>query len=165
MKGASRRAAENLPKRKQLIGALERELRHANAQAVLYSRATARRLGAGDSDLDCLDMVNRCGSVSTSELAAATGLTTGAIAGVVDRLENAGYVERLRDPKDRRKVLVRLRAEALTKIAPLQVPMQQAMAPVYAGYTNKELALLIDFFRRSHRAGVEATLRLRGAGK
>ena len=70
---------------------------------MLFHHAVAERLGLGPADHKCLDLLVERGSMTSSQLAAITGLTTGAITGVVNRLEAAGYVQRQPDPDDRRK--------------------------------------------------------------
>src|SRR5260221_13705710 len=76
--------------------------RHSTA-AVLFNHAVAERLGLGPTDHKCLDLLRERGAMTGSELASITGLTTGAITGVVVRLELAGYLRREPDPHDGRK--------------------------------------------------------------
>ncbi len=76
--------------------------RHSTA-AVLFHHAIAERLGLGPTDMQCLHLLRERGAMSGGELAAITGLTSGAITGVVARLERAGYLRREPDPHDQRK--------------------------------------------------------------
>ncbi len=73
-------------------------------QSVLVSSAVAERVGLSSSDLECLDFIvmGNSGAVTPGDLATATGLTSGAITGVVDRLERGGFVRREADAADRR---------------------------------------------------------------
>src|SRR5215813_7664872 len=105
--------------RHDLVAALNRAMRDASGQGVLYSQAVAERLGINSTDLECLDSVVLRGPLTAGELADATGLTTGAITGVIDRLERAGFARRERDKDDRRRVLVRAQQAAIKRIAPL----------------------------------------------
>ena len=82
--------------------------------------------------------------MTAGALARATGLTTGAITGVVDRPERAGLAIRDRDPADRRKVVVRLAAAAEARAAPLFAPMERASRAAFARYDEAGLALLLD---------------------
>src|ERR687895_1419069 len=84
----------------EIVGRLAR--RHSTA-AVLFHHAVAERLGLGPTDHKCLDVLRERGAMTGSELAAITGLTSGAVTGVVARLERAGYLRREPDPHDRRK--------------------------------------------------------------
>ena len=76
-----------------------------NADAAL-DRLAAERLGIGDTDLHCINIVESHGGLTAGRLAAEAGLTTGAVTGVIDRLERAGYARRVPDAHDRRKVNV-----------------------------------------------------------
>jgi DNA-binding MarR family transcriptional regulator len=142
--------------RDELMGALNRAMRDASGQGVLYSQAVALRLGINSTDLECLDVIVMRGPVAAGELARATGLTTGAITGVIDRLDRAGLAKREHDPADRRKVLVRAQPAVARRVAPQFGPMEQAAMAALAPYDDKELALLLDFFERAHEAAVAA---------
>ena len=85
--------------------------REFTAAVVLFHEAVGRALGLGAADRKCLDVLDRLGPVSAGQIARETGLTTGAITGMIDRLERAGYVERRPNPDDRRGVLVALRPD------------------------------------------------------
>jgi DNA-binding MarR family transcriptional regulator len=145
------------PNRSKLSQQLDEAMRKASAQGVLFSQLVARRLGINSTDLECLDVITLRGSVTAGELAAATGLTTGAVTGVIDRLEQSGFALRERDESDRRKVLVRALPAVERRITPLFEPMQRAMSAAIAGYGENELALLIDFLIRVHEEAVTAT--------
>jgi DNA-binding MarR family transcriptional regulator len=146
--------------RDQLLQALEREIRKMSAQSVLFSQGVAARLGINSTDLECLDIIALQGPLSAGQLAAATGLTTGAITGVVDRLERAGFAQRQPDPEDRRRVLVRPAPGALERIQPLFAETQRVMTELWAGYRDEDIALVLDFMARSHAVMVEQTTRL-----
>jgi DNA-binding MarR family transcriptional regulator len=136
-------------------------MRKSSAHGVLFSQAVAARLGITSSDLECLDIIYLNARVTAGELAAATGLTTGAVTGVIDRLEQAGFARRERDPADRRKVFVCAQPTVERRIAPLYRSLQQTVAAELAGYTDKELTLLLDFFTRAARTMVAETAKLR----
>src|SRR6476619_4044898 len=74
----------------------------------LLGQVSAERIGINVTDLNCLNIVALTGPMTAGELARATGLTTASITGVLDRLEEGGFVRRERDPKDRRRVSVKL---------------------------------------------------------
>ncbi|HTT82768.1 MAG TPA: MarR family transcriptional regulator [Rhizomicrobium sp.] len=141
--------------RKELVAALVTAMRDVSGLGVLYSQAVAGRLGINSTDLECLDLVER-GPVAAGTLAEATGLTTGAITGVINRLERAGFVRREADPSDRRKVLVRALPAVAEKVEPQFRPMQRAAANALASYRTEELALLLDFLSRLREAGLTA---------
>ena len=90
-------------------------------------KLVAGRFGLNTSDLECLDLIYLRGHASAGELARATGLTSGAVTALIDRLERAGYVERTDDPTDRRRREVRILADAIEPIQAVYQPMQARM--------------------------------------
>lgn len=155
-----RTVSSDKPDRAALLAALDREMRKASAQGTLFGQAVADRLGIASSDLECLDIINLHGMATAGQLAKATGLTTGAITGVIDRLEKAGYARRERDPSDRRKVYVRALPAIRRRIQPFYELMQREMMAIWSGYSDQELALLIDFATRSHQVLADQTAKL-----
>ena len=124
-------------------------LRRSSAAGVLHGQTVARRVGVNSSDLECLDLILMSGPSTAGEIARHTGLTSGAVTGLIDRLERLGLVERTADPADRRKVLVRVREDRIGPIAQLYAPLEKAMQALLAGYSKEELKVLIDFSERS----------------
>ena len=132
-----------------LAGRLMLALRRSSAAGVLHGQTIARRVGINSSDLECLDLILMSGPSTAGEIARHTGLTSGAVTGLIDRLERLGLVERTADPADRRKVLVRVREDRIGPIAALYAPLEKAMQSLLAGYSREELKLLIDFAEQS----------------
>src|SRR2546426_5308979 len=124
---------------------LENALRRSSAQGVIFSQTVATRAGISSSDLECLDFLNLEGRVTAGRLAEVTGLTTGAITGVVDRLEKAGLVRRERDETDRRKVFIATVPENVAKIGRFYEHMQLGMQKLWQPYSDAELRLLLEF--------------------
>src|SRR5713101_3331385 len=104
----SRLADAGLPERAELTAAFAASLRRTGSLMQLMGQAAADRIGINATDLNCLNILSFSGHMTAGELARATGLTTASITGVIDRLEEAGFVSRERDPHDRRRVVVRL---------------------------------------------------------
>ena len=145
------KSALSSPKaRAALLQNLEEAMRRSSAQGVVFGQAVANVAGISNSDLECLDFLNLEGRVTAGRLAEVTGLTTGAITGVVDRLENAGFVRRERDETDRRKVFIVVVPETTAKIAQFYVPMQQAMHKLWSSYSDAELKLLLRFMTQGY---------------
>src|SRR5882757_5557374 len=157
-----RRALSRSKARAALMQELENALRRSSAQGVIFGQTVANVAGISGSDLECLDFLNLEGRVTAGRLAEVTGLTTGAITGVVDRLEKAGLVRRERDEADRRKVFIVVVPEAAAKIGQFYVPMQQAMHKVWNGYSEEELRLLLRFANDGYKGVLEATEALKG---
>jgi DNA-binding MarR family transcriptional regulator len=135
--------------RAELEAGLNAVMREMSAQGVLYSQTVASRLGIASSDLECLDLIALRGQATAGELAEASGLTTGAITGVIDRLEKAGFAKREADANDRRKVIVRAVPAALSRIMPYFMPMERAAATALDKYSDTELAFILDFLSRT----------------
>jgi DNA-binding MarR family transcriptional regulator len=148
--------------RATLLRELEEAMRRSSAQGVLFGQTVANVAGISGSDLECLDFLNLEGRVTAGRLAEVTGLTTGAITGVVDRLEKAGFVRRERDAADRRKVFIVTVPENVAKIGRFYVPMQEAMHKLWSTYSEAELQLLLRFASEGYKAVLEATERLKG---
>src|SRR5246500_5927261 len=156
-----RSALSRAKARATLLGELEEAMRRSSAQGVLYGQAVANVAGIANSDLECMDILYLEGRVTAGRLSEVTGLTTGAITGVVDRLEKAGLVRRERDESDRRKVFIVTVAENVGKIGRFYEPMQRAMHVLWDTYTDAELKLLLRFSNDSYRTMLSATEELK----
>lgn len=149
--------------RAALLQELEHAVRRSSAQGVIFGQTVANVAGISGSDLECLDFLNLEGRVTAGRLAELTGLTTGAITGVVDRLEKAGLVRRERDEADRRKVFIAIVPENVAAIGRFYVPMQQAMQKLWGTYSDAELRLLLRFADEGYKTMLEATEALKAA--
>jgi DNA-binding transcriptional ArsR family regulator len=140
-------------------------LRRAGSIMQLLGQMSAERIGINVTDLNCLNIVALTGSMTAGDLARATGLTTASITGVLDRLEEGGFVRRERDPHDRRRVIVKLNAgPGLREIGPTFGPLLKAWRATAAGYSDDDLRLLLEFQRRFEEIVREQLARLRGEG-
>ena len=135
--------------RVDLVNALNRVAREASGLGVLLGQASAARLGINGTDFECLDVIGTGDGVTAGDLAKATGLTTGAITGVVDRLEMAGLARRVRDPEDRRKVYVRMTAATRRFAAAYDATFGKAIDRLTDKYSQAEIGVLIDYFTRT----------------
>lgn len=127
--------------------------RHLSTATVVLHQALAEQLGLSSADHKYVGMLMETGPITAGELAELTGLTTGAVTGIIDRLERAGLVERVRDPHDRRRVIVQPRepdAESQRRAMEVFGPFGGAMAAFAAEFTVEELELLVRFMQRSH---------------
>jgi DNA-binding MarR family transcriptional regulator len=131
------------------------------AQSVITSQVVARRFGLHTTDLECLDLIYMQGQASAGELAKATGLTSGAVTALIDRLARAGYVTRVADPNDRRRVLVRICEGAIKPIEAVYRPMQTRMFELWSSYTPDQLETVADFISRSTGLAVACAEELR----
>ena len=138
-------------------------LRRTGSIMQLLGQVSAERIGINVTDLNCLNLLALSGHLTAGELARRTGLTTASITGVLDRLEEGGFVRRERDPKDRRRVIVNLNpGPGLRQIGPTFGPLVKAWRAAAAGYTDEELRLLLGFQRRFEDIVRGQLARLRG---
>ena len=148
--------------RGELLAALGRVARLYSTQTVLYTQAIADQLGVNLTELVCMGVLSITGPITAGRLAQLTGLTTGAITGVVDRLVKVGYVTRAQDPSDRRRVIIAPRQAAGEEIAPLFIPMLQKVSETVESYSDAELAVIVDYVINGSNILREETARLRG---
>ena len=119
--------------------------RQLSAYTLLFHQTVAERLGLNVTDLKCLDLARTETSLTPGRLAEVTGLTTAAVTSILDRLEQARFVQRERDPSDRRKILIRPLSERAEEVARVFAPLDQALSQLYERYTTEELAFLNEF--------------------
>ena len=149
--------------RQRMEGEFLLAMRRNGSIMQLLGQVSAERIGINATDLNCLNIVALGGPMTAGELARATGLTTASITGVLDRLEDGGFVRRERDPKDRRRVIVTLNpGPGLREIGPTFGPLVRAWRDAAAGYSDEELRLLLDFQRRFEGIVRDQLARLRG---
>ena len=137
--------------------------REMSTETVMFHQAVADELGLYITDHKCLDIIHRFGAMPAGRLGEMTGLTTGAITGMIDRLEKAGYVRRANDPKDRRKTIVEpVRNKKLErKIEMIFMPLHETMHRFLSSYSDSELTLLLDVMTKLIEQTREESKRLR----
>src|SRR5581483_10144145 len=142
------------PRRAELLTALADELgRKAAITILVFHTALAERLGLNLTDLFAGELLSRTGTLTAGELAQLIGLTTGAITGVIDRLEKTGYVRRENDPHDRRRVMVRAIPDAWAKTgAPLYKNLNDKFVKIFEEYSDEELTTIADFMKQISQA-------------
>src|SRR5690348_4154456 len=151
------------PGRADLELAFATAMRRTGSLMQLMNQAAADKIGINATDLNCLNILSFSGHMTAGELARATGLTTASITGVVDRLEEAGFVTRERDPNDRRRVVVQINLDrAMKDVATIFAPMLRSWREMSARYSDDELRLIVDFYGRMEQMFREHLLRLRG---
>jgi DNA-binding MarR family transcriptional regulator len=132
-----------------------------STRAVLLHSALADKLGLNASDHKCADLIqSQAEPLSAGRLAELTGLSTGAITGVLDRLERAGFVARTADPNDRRRVVIRYTPERAPDLRPFFGPLRAAMLDFCDRYSNAELEVILSFMRGSGAVVAEQVERL-----
>src|SRR5262245_18509190 len=149
--------------RGRLEGEFLLAMRRAGAVMQLLGAAAAEKIGINVTDLNCLNILALGGRMTAGDLARVTGLTTASITGVLDRLEEAGFVRRERDAHDRRRVIVRMNAaRGVRDVAPVFAPVVAAWRRVAAQYTDDALRLLLGFLDQWEQSLRNRLLELRG---
>jgi DNA-binding MarR family transcriptional regulator len=136
------------------------EVRRSQNATDRFDQAVADAIGINRTDLRCLDVIQREWPVPAGRLADQTGLTTGAITTVLDRLERAGYARRVRDPNDRRRVLVEPTLDALEGAGDLYAEHIALSERSYKRYTETELKLLLEWVREGRELNEREAARL-----
>ncbi|WKX74313.1 MarR family transcriptional regulator [Streptomyces sp. XD-27] len=126
---------------------------------LLHGHASARACDLGATDLYALNILQLAGAMTPGELGARTGLTTGPTTRLIDRLEQAGYVRRVPDPDDRRKVIVEPIAQP-ADLDRVMAPARQKIGEILRGYSPEQLDVLFDYFARAAHAYREAAEQL-----
>jgi len=158
---------EDTAERRRLESEFLLALRRAGAVLQLLGAASAERIGINITDLNCLNILwlagdTTGGDMTAGDLARVTGLTTASITGVLDRLEDGGFVHRERDTQDRRRVIVRPDpVRGANDVGPVFAPVVAAWRAVAAGYTDEQLALILEFQGHVERIMRERLIELR----
>lgn len=129
----------------ELRGAVVDAVQRFIADAVLHNHAVAQAVGLGASDAQFVGLLSRHGPLTPGRLATASGLTTGTVTGVIDRLERAGFVRRERDTGDRRKVLVVLDPAAMGRLTEHYRDQGEHLDRVLATRSDDELRTIVAF--------------------
>jgi DNA-binding MarR family transcriptional regulator len=156
--GAARR-------RRRLYRTVKEALRDLGGQLSLLNHSVGARLDLKATDLECLDLITRCGPLSPTAVARRAGLHPATMTGILDRLERGGWIERSRDPSDRRGVVVqaaRGRGAEILRLYLVDSGMNTAIDEICADYDDGELELLAGFLRRTADAGRAAAEKLNG---
>ena len=116
---------------------------------IMLAHVTAQALGLSSADFFGLNIVAMRGPVTAGDLAVGTGLTSGAATRMIDRLESAGFVRRVHDIADRRRVHVELATDRAGEIDAALEPNRRHLAEVFLTYTPDQLGVLFDYFERA----------------
>jgi DNA-binding MarR family transcriptional regulator len=122
--------------------------REYGVNEVLFRHAIGDILGVNVTDMECLALIFFKGLATPSQLSEYTGLTSGATTTMLDRLEKAGLIERRPNPHDRRGTLIVIKKEAVEEVSPLFESARKAQDKIISSYSERDLKLLSEFFRR-----------------
>jgi len=138
--------------KERTVRAILAALRAVDGDMDRLDEAAAERLGISRSDFRSLDILSRGEALTPGQLATETGLTTGAVTALLDRLEKVGYVRRERDKLDRRKILVRPSRRATAEVWPIFRGVAQDAARILSGFSERDLATILRFLETNREA-------------
>jgi DNA-binding MarR family transcriptional regulator len=149
--------------REEIIQAIIQKRREMSTETIMFHQNVAHVLGLYITDHKCLDLIRQYGAMPAGRLAELTGLTTGAVTGIIDRLEKAGYVRRANDPKDRRRTIIEpvRNKKWERKIEAIFIPFHQRMHKLLSSYSDSELSFLLDVLTKSIELTHEESKKLR----
>lgn len=136
--------------RSRLVTEVTAEFEQLRQAADMLDEAVAAQVGLNRTDLRCLGIIYRRGRLTAGELAEESGLTPGAITTVLDRMERAGFANRVADPADRRRVLVVSTAAAREVGGRLYGEVEVASSAELAEHSVEQLAVIRDYLHRLH---------------
>jgi MarR family transcriptional regulator, organic hydroperoxide resistance regulator len=132
-------STENPGNRRALHAELMEQTRLLIAGAVLFNQHVADEVGLHLTDLQSLSFLVLQASVTPGTLAQWTGLTTGGVTVMLDRLARAGYIRRRPNPDDRRSVLIEVNPAKLKRLQAHYAGVVRQLETIYAGIPEAEL--------------------------
>ena len=120
-------------------------LRKFTRSALILQHIIANSIGLQATEAECIDYLQEMGPSTAGALAKATGLTTGAMTNVIDRLEKAGFVKRTADPNDRRKVIVSFIPDNHKKAKVHYTTLAADVENLFKGYNKQALTILLSY--------------------
>jgi DNA-binding MarR family transcriptional regulator len=146
--------------RQQRIETLTRAIYENSTLAVFFHSAVAEQIGLGATEEKTLLLLSN-GPLSAGEIAQHTGLTTPSVTSLIDRLERKGFVRRVRDLNDRRRVIVEVDEARLAALTEVFTSLQGTFHDLLTPYSDEQLVTITDFLRRASQRSQEAIARLR----
>ncbi|WP_180968365.1 MarR family transcriptional regulator [Paenibacillus pasadenensis] len=120
-------------------------MRGLGTRSVQYQHNVAAFLGLYNNDFISIDILREKGPITAGELSKLTGLATGSVTALIDRLEKSGYVRREQDPRDRRKVIIVPIYEEREEVGMAYASLHRAMTDLAGSYSEEELAMVSRF--------------------
>ena len=156
---------EPLPTPGEMARRIQGELRRLTQQIHRLNDAVGSRVELLPGDLSVLDLVDREGPMSPRVISDTTGVHPATLTGILDRLERGGWLARLPDEEDRRRVRVGTLPHRGGELLRLYAPMNKAIAGLLSGYSQEQLAAIADFLERAADAGGRAVTEVERAGE
>jgi DNA-binding MarR family transcriptional regulator len=139
--------------RRRKVAAVTNGLRDLRIELAVLNHRVGTRVELKDLDFDCLDVIARHGPISPGALADRVGVHLATMTGILNRLEEGGWITRDRSAQDRRAVVVASIPARQRELFEVFGPMNTRMGRIWDGYTDDELDLIADFLARTIAAG------------
>jgi len=150
--------------KESLIDEVAGEIRRRQAAADALEHAACDRLGINRTDARCVEIIDRHGGITAGQLAEESGLTTGSVTAMLDRMARDGYVRRVRDDRDRRRVTVELTERMKGLNAEIYEPVGLEGRRLLQRYSQEQLTMLRGFLREGAALLSEQGARVRAMG-
>ena len=152
------------PSRADLLARLHLAGRESSTATVMFHATLASMKGLSATETKAIDVLDRQGPLTAGELAVRTGLAPPSVTGLIDRLARKGFVRRVDDPDDRRRVRVERCPEAVAELTPLFADFGAQIDALYAEFTDEQLHTILRFMIEITRRQRDATARLAALG-
>jgi DNA-binding MarR family transcriptional regulator len=147
--------------RQKLLEAVTFAIYDNSTVAVFFHTAVAEQVGLGATEEKTLLILSGFGRLTAGEIAQHTGLTTASVTSLIDRLETKGFVRRVRDDEDRRRVFVELIQERFVELTKVFASLQGTFDDMLTSCTDEELIIITKYLNLATQRSREAIFKLR----
>lgn len=151
---------KSVPRRAEVLAKLAQVGRAHSDATVFFHETLARRLGLNPTDYKTMSVLERLGPMAAGDIAKHTGLATASVTNLIDRLESKGFIRRVDDPHDRRRVFVAPVAEKIAEARPLFASTRRSLGRLWERYSDRELVVIADFLERNTERLRNETMKL-----
>lgn len=134
---------------KQRLNAFTTELRKFGVKNILNQQQIANQLNISNYDFITIQILEETGPITAGEIAKRTGISTGSVTALLDRLEKEHYIRRERDPNDRRKVLIVPQYDDKKDVQVLYNNLNHDMLDLFQSYDSSEQQAIVDFLEKA----------------
>ncbi|MFJ5625000.1 MarR family winged helix-turn-helix transcriptional regulator [Peribacillus loiseleuriae] len=132
----------------EMLENLSQSLHKYGMRTVLFQQNMAQKMGVVHTDLKTAEILNETGPITAGELSRITGLSSGSVTALIDRLEKTGYVMREKDEEDRRRVMITPIQKRQKQIKDHFVSLAEATKEACSTYNKEELAVILSFVEK-----------------
>jgi DNA-binding MarR family transcriptional regulator len=145
----------------ELIKRMRKLSQHYAYASIQMHEAVGRKAGLSGTDHKYLGFLLEKGQMTAGELSQLTGLTTGAVTGLIDRFEKKKLVKRQFAEDDRRKVIIEPDTKKIMALLePLYKEFRSASEKLTASFTTEEIKIIEAYFLKAIEVTEETTNKL-----